>query len=91
MSIGKKLRAWRKARGLTQTTAAEHAGLGQSTWAELEVGDFSRIGLDVAQRIVDVTCGEIVLSDFPRPKGPKVRPVPPESGSSVEDDHARTG
>lgn len=89
MTIGKKLRGWRKVRGLTQTEAATAAGLSQSTWAELEVGDFTRIGLDVAQRVVDVTCGEIQLSDFPRPKGPKVRPVPaPESGD-IEKSHAR--
>lgn len=84
MHIGKKLKAWRSLRGLTQQQAADAAGVSQSKWAEIELGDLKRIGLDTAQRIVDVSCGEISLSDFPRPKGRKVIPIPmPESGTDV--------
>lgn len=84
MQIGKKLRAWRLSRGVTQTEAAEAAGISQSSWAEIEVGDFKRIGHDVVLRIVEVTGGEISINDFPRPRGKKVKPIPPpESGTDI--------
>lgn len=94
MKVGEKLRVWRKAHeGLTQTEAAKAAGISQSAWAAVEIGDFRRIGLDVAQRIVEVTSGAIAITDFPRPRGRRVRPVPsPSSGPELIEDtslHAR--
>lgn len=89
--MGVRLRAWRDERELTQQQAADAAGISQSAWSEIEQGGLSHIGLDTAQRIVDVTCGEVSLGDFPRPKGKRVRPVPAPSSatlpeSEVEDD-----
>lgn len=83
MSLGKRLRSWRKARGLTQTQAAEAAGMSQSAWAELELDAIKEIGLNTARRIVAVTCREITLDHFPRPKGRKVKPVPAEPRSGA--------
>ncbi len=89
MTIGEKLREWRKAHKLKQAQAAKAAGISQSTWSELELGDFKRINLNVAQRIVAVTGGAVTFADFPRPRGRKVRPIAPpapDSTTAVTDD-----
>lgn len=89
MTLGDRLRAWRKTHRLTQTAAAKAAGISQSAWSELETDDVERIGLDVAERVVKVTSGAVTLQHFPRPRGKRVRPIEPESGTSVTTDEAK--
>jgi len=84
-TLGEKLAAWRDAAKLKQWEAAKAAGVSQALWSKLEDDRMKRVGLDVAQRIVEVTSGSIGLSDFPRPRGKKVRP-PPDSTIAVAGD-----
>lgn len=98
-TMGEKLAAWRTAQDLKQREAAKAAGISQALWSRLEEGRMKRVGLEIARRIVEVTSGAIVLEDFPRPRGKKVRPpTPPDSTISVAGDgpddeslHARDG
>lgn len=85
MKVGEKVKSWRLERGLSQRDAAKAAGISQAAWQAIETGRTPRIGLDVAERVVTVTQGVVVLADFPRPKGKRVRPVPApaESGPDV--------
>lgn len=86
-TVGKKLKAWRERVGTTQTEAAKAACISQSVWSDVELDNLSRIGLEVARRIVEVTGGEIALDDFPRHKGTKVKPIAaPDSTTNLVDD-----
>lgn len=91
MTLGERLRAWRKAHKISQMEAARAAGISQSAWSELENDDLARIGLDVAERVVKVTAGKVTLEHFPRPKGKRVRPIvtEPEAGTDVSAPAAR--
>jgi transcriptional regulator with XRE-family HTH domain len=54
MRLGKQIRAWRDAQGLTQEKAAEIAGVAQATWAQWETGD--RIpSVKNAPRLIEIT------------------------------------
>jgi transcriptional regulator with XRE-family HTH domain len=87
--FGNKLRDWRKDHGNpSQDDIAIAAGLTQTRWSELELGNFTRVSLDEAERIVKVTNGDITMEDFPRPPGPEVKPL--ESSTDLSDEsHAR--
>lgn len=50
--LGEALRASRKARKLTQTQAAQLAGVSSRLWSELESGKRSQVGLETALRMV---------------------------------------
>lgn len=83
MKVGEKIRAWRKSQKLTQVAAAKAAKVPQSVWSEIE-GDVSRrISLEVAQRVVDVTGGVVVLTDFLPARRKKVRPILPAPDSTT--------
>lgn len=61
-AIGERLRALRKARGLTQTEAAERAGLGRNTLYRAEQGDNPT--LQTVVRLLRVYGRLAALEDF---------------------------
>lgn len=61
-SLGERLRALRKARGLTQEEAAERAGLARSTVHEVEKGDNAT--LQTVIRLLRVYGRLAALEDF---------------------------
>lgn len=82
MHVGEKIAAWRNGLDLKQKDVAKRAGVSQALWSKLEDGRMKRVGLEVARRIVEVTSGAISLDDFSRPRGRKVRPVPPPDSTT---------
>jgi transcriptional regulator with XRE-family HTH domain len=73
LGIGKRIRAWRKERGLSQNLAARGAGISQAEWHKLESDRFTRIGLRTALHVVSYMGGEIALADL---CGPGRLPTP---------------
>jgi len=75
--IGKRIRTWREARGLSQARAAKGAGISQPEWQKLETEGFSRIGLQTARHVVAYMGGEISFDDLcPRGNLPEPAPGP---------------
>lgn len=62
MSVGRKLKKWRRENKLSERAAAKLVGVSQPTWREVEADDYGNIGLDVARRFVE-TCG-VDFADF---------------------------
>ncbi len=82
MTVGQRLKKWRDSttskktgKTLTQREAADLAGVSQAAWQAVESGSIKRLGLEVADKIVQATGGTITLDDLlgrrrPRPSSP---------------------
>lgn len=75
MSVGRKVRKWRLAQGLSERQAATKAGISQPAWRAVEADEMKRIGLEVARKIVRACEGAITIEDFF--VAPRRRSVPP--------------
>ncbi len=64
MSVGRKLKKWRMAKGLSERAAAREVGVSQPTWCAAEGDEFKRMGVDIVARFVDA-CG-VDFRDFCR-------------------------
>jgi transcriptional regulator with XRE-family HTH domain len=69
MTVGSRLKRWRRAKGWSQREAADRAGMSQSVWQGIEAGRWKRLGgLQVARLIA--FCGLFTFEDFfPIPRG----------------------
>lgn len=72
VTMGKRLKAWRKRVGLSQDGAAKRLGTSQRTWAAWEM-DGTTPEVDYCEAIEDLTGGEVAVSDWARARRNKRR------------------
>lgn len=87
MQAGKRLEQWREARGLTQRQAAKGAGISQNAWQMIESGNYTRIGLRVAQHVIAYTDGIVSFEDL----GVKASRLPRPFIASLPNAHRLAG
>jgi len=85
IGIGRRIKEWRTARGLSQRQAAQGAGISQAEWQKLEVEDSKRIGLNTARHVVAYMGGALSLEDL----APKTRLPTPAPGPLPKAHEAR--
>ena len=64
VSVGRKVKRWRTARGLSERAAAAEVGVSQPTLRAVEANDVGGISLDVAVSFIRALGGTITVNDF---------------------------
>lgn len=91
MSNGEALKAWRKAKGLSQAAAAALIEAKQRTWAAWELGKVCP-DLDNCIRLAVLTSNAVPAVGWAKRRERKAEPVPPSDSGTLhaagdDDDH----